>query len=62
MPFLMRPEVFADKAFDAVQRGDRYRVIPWQMGWVAKMLRALPDALFDRVLAGRPRKRRADEA
>lgn len=62
MPFLMRPEVFADKAFDAVQRGDRYRVIPWQMGWVAKMLRALPDAWFDRVLAGRPRKRRADEA
>jgi len=35
-----------------------YRVIPWQMGVVAKLLRALPNALFDRVLAGRPRKHR----
>jgi short-subunit dehydrogenase len=60
MPFLMQPADFADKAFHAVQRGDRYRVIPWQMGWVASLLRALPNALFDRVLAGRPRKRRVD--
>jgi len=40
-----------------------YRVIPWQMGMVAKLLRMLPNALFDRVMAGRPRKpRRADLA
>ena len=35
-----------------------YRVIPWQMGVVAKLLRLLPNALFDRLLAGRPRKHR----
>jgi hypothetical protein len=31
------------------------------MGVVAKLLRLLPNALFDKVLAGRPRKHRADE-
>ena len=61
MPFLMQPKAFADKAFAAIAAGVSYRVIPWQMGVVAKLLRALPDAVFDRVLAGRPRKRRAGE-
>jgi short-subunit dehydrogenase len=58
MPFLMHADVFADKAYTAIDAGASYRVIPWQMGWVAKGLRLLPNALFDRVLAGRPRKRR----
>lgn len=61
MPFLMSAEDFAARAFDAVTSGVRYRVIPWQMGWVAGLLRALPNWLFDRALAGRPRKRRIDE-
>jgi len=61
MPFLMQPQEFADRAFDAIAHGATYRVIPWQMGWVAKALRALPNGLFDKVLAGRPRKRRQDE-
>jgi short-subunit dehydrogenase len=58
MPFLMRPEAFADKAFDTIVRGQSYRVIPWQMGVVAKLLRTLPNPLYDRLLAGRPRKAR----
>jgi short-subunit dehydrogenase len=58
MPFLMRSEDFADRAFRAIQAGASYRVIPWQMGLVAKLLRLLPNALFDRLLAGRPRKHR----
>jgi short-subunit dehydrogenase len=58
MPFLMQPEDFADKAFRAIEAGVTFRVIPWQMGVVAKLLRALPDWLFDRLLAGRPRKNR----
>lgn len=58
MPFLMQPEAFADKAFKAIAAGVSYRVIPWQMGVVAKLLRLLPNALFDRLLAGRPRKHR----
>lgn len=61
MPFLMQPEDFARQAADAIAGGARFRVIPWQMGVVARLLRLLPDALFDRLLAGRPRKHRAGE-
>lgn len=61
MPFLMPAADFADRAFRAIEAGERCRVIPWQMGVVARLLRALPDALYDRLLAGRPRKRRQGE-
>lgn len=58
MPFLMPVQAFADRAVRAIQAQDSYRVIPWQMGVVAKLLRLLPNALFDRVMAGRGRKKR----
>jgi short-subunit dehydrogenase len=60
MPFLMQPQDFADQAFKAIEAGASYRVIPWQMGIVAKLLRLLPNWLFDKVLAGRPRKKRRE--
>lgn len=59
MPFLMSASDFADRAFQTIEAGKSYRVIPWQMGWVAKLLRLLPNAWFDRAFAGRPRKDRA---
>lgn len=58
MPFLMQPEAFAAAAAQAIARGDSYRVIPWPMAVVAKLLRLLPNALFDRAFAGRGRKPR----
>lgn len=61
MPFLMTPEQFAERAFAAIADGTSYRVIPWQMGVVAKLLRLLPNSLFDRVFAGRGRKKRRNE-
>ncbi|CAN7662757.1 SDR family oxidoreductase [Acidovorax sp. LjRoot194] len=61
MPFLMQPGDFADRAYRTIAAGVSYRVIPWQMGVVAKLLRLLPNAVFDKLLAGRPRKRRMDE-
>ncbi|EER59334.1 short-chain dehydrogenase/reductase SDR [Acidovorax delafieldii 2AN] len=61
MPFLMSADAFAERACRAIMSGVSYRVIPWQMGVVAKLLRLLPNALFDRLLAGRPRKRRAGD-
>lgn len=60
MPFLMPAQTFAQKACKAIEAGDSYRVIPWQMGVVAKLLRLLPNGLFDQVFVGRPRKPRAD--
>lgn len=61
MPFLMHVDAFADKAFSTIEAGVSYRVIPWQMGCVTKLLRLLPNALFDRAFAGRPRKHRSTE-
>jgi short-subunit dehydrogenase len=61
MPFLMPADAFADHAYAAIEAGASYRVIPWQMGIVARLLRALPNPVFDRMLAGRPRKRRRHE-
>jgi short-subunit dehydrogenase len=58
MPFLMAPEAFAASAARAIARGESYRVIPWPMAVVAKLLRLLPNRLFDRVFAGRGRKPR----
>jgi short-subunit dehydrogenase len=58
MPFLMRADDFADRAFRVIEAGVSYRVIPWQMGVLAKLLRLLPNPLFDRLLANQPRKQR----
>ena len=58
LPFLLSADQFAQRARRAIEAGAAYRVIPWQMGVVAKLMRLLPNALFDRVLEGRPRKRR----
>jgi short-subunit dehydrogenase len=59
MPFLMTPQAFADKAFDALARGRAsWIVIPWQMAWVSRWLRALPNAWFDALFASRARKPR----
>ena len=62
MPFLMSSEAFASKAFAAIAAGVSYRVIPWPMGLVAKLMRALPNSWFDRLFAGQPRKHRQGEA
>lgn len=60
MPFLLPAPVFADRAFRAIEAGTSYRVIPWQMGVVAKLMRLLPNPLYDRLLAGRGRKPRRE--
>ena len=61
MPFLLSPEVFAERAFQAIAAQTSYCVIPWQMGVVAKLMRLLPNPVFDRLLAGRGRKKRRGE-
>lgn len=58
MPFLMDADHFAQRAAQAIDAGDRYCVIPWQMGWVARVLRWLPNAWYDRLFGKMPRKAR----
>jgi short-subunit dehydrogenase len=61
MPFLMPADKFARQALDAIAAGVGLRVIPWQMGVLARLLRILPNWIYDRVLAGRPRKARKSQ-
>ncbi len=58
MPFLMPAEDFARRAVDAILARRAYVTIPWQMGWVARLLRLLPNWVYDRAFANAPRKAR----
>lgn len=58
MPFLMAPDVFAAKAVDAIAAGVRWRVIPWQMGVVAAVLKWMPRSLFDRIVGGQQHRKK----
>jgi NAD(P)-dependent dehydrogenase (short-subunit alcohol dehydrogenase family) len=58
MPFLMPAPRFAERAAAAIAAGASYRVIPWQMGVVAKLLRMLPNWLYDLVFSRAPHKAR----
>ena len=62
MPFLMPAERFAAQAVDVIARGAGYRVLPWQMGAVAKLLRLLPNAVFDFAFSRAPAKQRKGDA
>ena len=61
MPLMLQADDFAERAFRTIEAGTSYRVIPWQMGVVAKLMRLLPNPLFDKLLAGRGRKKRRGE-
>ncbi len=56
MPFLLPADEAARRFARAIERGTSYTVIPWQMGIVAKLLRILPNWLYDRLFANAPRK------
>lgn len=58
MPFLLPAPKAARRFARVIERGASYAVVPWQMGIVAKLLRVLPNALYDRLFARAPRKPR----
>ncbi len=58
MPFLLPVDRAAERFAAAIERGTSYTVIPWPMGIVAKLLRALPNWLYDRLFTSAPRKPR----
>jgi len=58
MPFLLEAEVFAARAARAIAQEKSYTVIPWQMSVVGKIMRALPNWLYDRLAVNAPRKPR----
>jgi NADP-dependent 3-hydroxy acid dehydrogenase YdfG len=58
MPFLMKADTFADQAFKVIGRGERWRVIPWQMGLVTVLLRWMPRWLFDAIAGSQQHRKK----
>jgi short-subunit dehydrogenase len=59
MPFLLDADDAARRMARAIDARKTFCVIPWQMAIVGALLRILPNAVYDRILAGRARKPRA---
>lgn len=62
MPGLMEPDAAARDLLAGVAQGRTHIVLPARIGWLARLLNLLPDALHDRLLLGQPRKPRVGEA
>lgn len=58
MPFMLAADEAARRMLRVVDQGISYAVVPWQMGLVAKLMRLLPNAIFDRLAARAGRKPR----
>ncbi|BAO28110.1 SDR family oxidoreductase [Sulfuritalea hydrogenivorans] len=58
MPFILPADKAARRFSRAIERGTSYTVIPWQMGIVAKLMRLLPNPVFDAIFARGGRKPR----
>lgn len=56
MPFLMPVEKAAQKFVDAIEQQKRYCVIPWQMQWVAWLIRLMPNVVWDYLMRKAPHK------
>ncbi|SEO42229.1 hypothetical protein SAMN05216404_12119 [Nitrosospira multiformis] len=58
MPFMLTADDAARKIVGIIERKKSFAVIPWQMAIVARVLRLLPNFLYDRLFANAPRKLR----
>lgn len=58
MPFLLPADEAVRRMARVIERGASYAVVPWQMGLAARVLRILPNALFDALFARAGRKPR----
>ena len=58
MPFILPVDVAARRIARVIDSGRSYAVVPWQMAFVARLLRLLPNGLFDTLFARAGRKPR----
>lgn len=58
MPFRMTAHTAAAKVARCIARRRGHTVIPWQMAWVARILKWLPNPVYDAVFEKAPRKPR----
>ncbi|HEY8353486.1 MAG TPA: SDR family oxidoreductase [Methylophilaceae bacterium] len=60
MPFLMDADAAAARMVKAIDARRRFFVVPWQMGWLARLMRLIPPFLWDWVMRNAPKKARLD--
>jgi short-subunit dehydrogenase len=58
MPFIMSAEAAASKIVSVIARGKSYTVFPWPMAWVARLLRVMPNWMYDLFFSRAPHKPR----
>lgn len=58
MPFLLDADRAAAAMMRAIDRRARYTIVPWPMAIVARLLRLIPNAVWDRLMARAPHKPR----
>lgn len=60
MPFLLDADVFAERFVNAVEAKVRFKIIPWQMGVIARIMRLIPPRFWDYLMKKAPHKKRLD--
>jgi short-subunit dehydrogenase len=60
MPFLMDADVAAQKFIKAIAGKRRFVVIPWQMGWIGRIMKFIPPVVWDWTMKKAPYKPRLD--
>ncbi len=58
MPFILPVNVAAGRIARIIERGSSFAVIPWQMALVGRLLKLLPNWLYDSLFHRAPRKPR----
>src|SRR5208282_4002793 len=61
MPFLIDADTAAQKFARVIDNGKSYAVVPWQMAIVARVLRVLPNWLYDQFFLHAPHKPRREK-
>jgi short-subunit dehydrogenase len=61
MPFLLDVRTAARKIAYIISKNSSFAVLPWQMAIVARILRILPNWMYDRLFHSAPRKPRLPE-
>ena len=61
MPFILSADEAARRILRVIQARRSYAVIPWQMAVVVRVLRAMPNPVYDALFARAPRKPRRSQ-
>jgi hypothetical protein len=58
MPFILPAKVAARRMARVIGRGASFAVVPWQMGLIGRVMKHLPNWLYDAIFRRAPRKSR----